>query len=64
MKQTMFFGIMSALFGALTSTANAEEVLPALSKEILAKFPKADRNGNGKIDAQEWTVVQKGVLRK
>mgnify|MGYP002628183070 CR=1 FL=1 len=64
MKKITILGISCALSGAFSATSGAEEALPALAKQVLAKFPKADRNSDGKITGPEWTFVQKGLLRK
>lgn len=64
MKKKTILGIFCTLVGAFPATSVAEEVLPALTKQILVKLPKVDRNGDGKLTGREWVVVQKGILRK
>ena len=64
MKKITLLGISFALSGAISATSVAEEVLPALSKHVLSNFPQVDRNGDGKLNGREWTVVQKAILRK
>lgn len=63
-KNKTILGILSALSLGVPAISGAEEALPALAKQVLAKFPKADRNSDGKITGPEWTFVQKGLLRK
>ncbi len=64
LKKVTTFGIFFAFVGAFPATSGAEEMLPALSEKVLIQFPKADRNGDGKITGPEWTVVQRGLLRR
>ena len=64
MKKITLLGISCALLGAFSATSVGEEVLPALSKDVLAELPRVDRNGDGKLTGREWTVVQKGILRQ
>lgn len=63
-KKIALLCISCALSGAFSGTSVAEEVLPALSKQVLANFPQVDRNGDGKLTGREWTVVEKAILRK
>ena len=64
MKKITLLSLSCSLAGAIPATSVAEEVLPALSKQVLANFPQVDRNGDGKLSGREWLVVQKGILRQ
>lgn len=64
MKKLTVFAIAGTLVGAFPDTSGAEEALPALSQQVLAKLPNADRNGDGKLTGREWAVVEKGILRR
>lgn len=63
MKKVTLFALGCALSAAVPATSGAEDVLPALSQRVLAKFPQVDRNKDGKLTGREWAVVQKGLLR-
>ena len=64
MKKVAILAVACTLVGALPAISGAEEVLPALTKQILVKLPQVDRNGDGKLTGREWAVVEKGLLRK
>ena len=64
MKKQAILVITYTLVGMLPATSVADEVLPALTKRVLAKLPQVDRNGDGKLTGREWAVVEKGLLRK
>jgi hypothetical protein len=64
MKKITILGISCALSGAFPATSVAEEVLPALSQQVLAQFPQVDRNGDGKLTGREWTFIEKVILRR
>ena len=64
MKKQTILAITYTLVGMFPATSVADEVLPALTKRVLAKLPQVDRNGDGKLTGREWAVVEKGLLRK
>lgn len=64
MKKLTILAITSTLVGMFSATSFADEVLPALTKRVLAKLPQVDRNGDGKLAGREWAAVEKGLLRK
>ena len=58
MKKITLLSLSCALAGAIPATSVAEEVLPALSQQVLTQFPQVDRNGDGKLSGREWAVVE------
>ena len=64
MKRVMVFGLTCVLIAAFPATSHSETPLPELSKLILGRFPKADRNSDGKLTGAEWAQVQKVILRR
>ena len=64
MRKKTILGIFCALAGGVPAITSAEGGLPELSERILATRPQVDRNGDGKLTGREWTVVEKGILRK
>ena len=64
MKKETVSGIACLLFSLLSSVAAADPLIPELSKQILEKFPRADRNGDGKLAGQELVFVQKVILKR
>ena len=64
MKKITVFTMACTLAGMFATTSVAEEILPALSKQVLAQFPQVDRNGDGKLTGREWAVVEKAILRR
>ena len=63
MKKVTIQAIACTLIAAFPAASDAEEALPALSKQVLAKLPQVDRNGDGKLTGREWVVVQTGIMR-
>ena len=64
MKKLTILAVAYILVGMFPATSVADDVLPALTKRVLAKLPQVDRNGDGKLAGREWAVVEKGLLRK
>ena len=64
MKKETVSGITCLLFLLFSSVAVADPLIPELSKRILEKFPRADRNGDGKLAGQELVFVQKVILKR
>ena len=63
-KKCMVFGLTCVLITAFPAISHADTPLPELSKLILGRFPKADRNEDGKLTGAEWAQVQKVILRQ
>ncbi|MEM9645718.1 MAG: hypothetical protein AAF989_12080, partial [Planctomycetota bacterium] len=63
-KKCMVFGLTCVLIAAFPASSYSETPLPELSKLILGRFPKADRNEDGKLTGAEWAQVQRVILRQ
>jgi len=64
MKNAAIFGLLFALAAGFSAVSNAQELLPELSEKLLGQFPRADRNGDGKLSGPEWAIVEKVILRR
>lgn len=63
MKSHCLPGIFILIF-ICSSVGFSGELIPELSKQILEQFPRADRNGDGKLIGAEADFVQKQLVRK
>ena len=63
-RKSIIIGLTCVLMAAFAATSHSETLLPELSELILGEFPRADRNGDGKLAAREWEQVQKVILRR
>jgi len=64
MKEITVFGMACLLAVGLPAFSGAQELLPELSEKILGQYPRADRNGDGKLSGPEWATVEKVLLRR